>query len=299
MVSLAACGDDAPPPPVALADFQQAAVDAVCDWAVRCRHVPDRATCERLIDPKDYDARRALDAVAAGRMTYDPVAGGACIEATRQAYCLTLPFSDASCDQLFSPGVPPGGMCTSDLECAGTCDNPSCGVQCCAGTCGPEPTGMPPEPEPRAQIGEPCMTHTDCVDEAYCEADFLCTARPTEEGEHCLFGCARGDLYCDTSELVCKRYGARGEACDVDGVTAPPCDPAWSYCDDVCVDRPGVGEPCGAQPQTCVATSFCNDVMVCQARGSAGDPCTTSDECQVVCNTLTGQCVDYMTCNAR
>lgn len=268
----------------------------MCDWAVRCRHVPDRATCERFVDPKDYDARRALDAVTAGRMTYDPAAGGACIDATRRGYCLTLPFSDPTCSELFTPGVDPGGACTSSLECAGDCENATCDGQCCVGTCGPAPTGMPPEPEPRAAIGEACQTHTDCVDEAYCETDFVCTPHPTEEGERCVFGCARGDLYCDVNELVCKRFGDRDEPCDVDGVTAPPCDPAWSVCDGVCVDRPGVGETCGDPPLSCVATAFCNDVMVCQARGSAGAPCTTSDECEVVCDVAAGQCVDYATC---
>ncbi len=271
-------------------------MDAVCDWAVRCLHVPDRPTCERFVDPKSYDARRAVDAVAAGRMSYDAVAGGACIQATRDNYCLTLPFSDASCDDLFTPLVEPGGACTSDVECAGSCESVSCGAQCCLGSCGPAPTGMPPEPEPKAGIGETCQTHTDCVDEAYCELDFVCTARPTEPGQRCLFGCARGDLYCDIDDLVCKQYAGRGESCDTAGVTAPPCDEAWSYCDGVCVDRPGVGEACGAQPQTCVATAFCNNVMVCQARGTGGDPCAVSDECEVACNTVSGECVDYMTC---
>jgi len=271
-------------------------MDAICDWAVRCVHVPDRMTCERFVDPKQYDARRALDAVAAGRMAYDATAAGACIDATRHNYCLTLPFSHESCSELFQPLVAPDGGCTSDLECAGQCENVSCTGQCCLGACGPEPTGMPPEPEPKAKIGEACVTHTDCVDEAYCELDMVCTARPTQEGQRCLFGCARGDLFCDVVDLVCKKYADRGEACDSEGVTAPPCDEAWSYCDTVCVDRPGVGEACGEQPQTCVAIAFCNGVSVCQARGVGGDPCAASDECEVACNTQLGQCVDYMTC---
>lgn len=279
-----------------LDEFQQAARDAVCDWAVRCRHMPDRPTCERFIDPKDYDPRRAQDSIAAGRMSYDAHAAGRCLQATRENYCLTLPFSDEACAELFAPALGPGDACTLDLECEGECEIASCELQCCTGVCGPAPTGMPPPAPVKAAIGESCQTHTDCVDEAYCELDFVCTRRPEQEGQRCLFGCARGDLYCDVNELICKKYAARGEACTEDGGLAPPCDPAWSFCDGVCVDRPGVGEVCAEQPQTCVAGAFCNELSICQERGAQGAACTSSDQCQVVCNTAVGECVDYMTC---
>jgi hypothetical protein len=290
---MAACSDPAPDP-VELTDFSVQAADAVCDWATRCRHMPDRPTCERFIDPKSYDTRRAADAIAAGRMSYDAAAAGACLQATRDAYCLAVPFSDPSCSEMFVGLVAENGACTSDFECVGggRCLNPSCNGQCCVGSCGPPITGTPPE---RADIGEPCETHDDCVENAHCGFDRICAERPDTEGEPCVFGCARGDLYCDLDDLVCKAYAGAGELCDPSGDTAPPCDEAWSYCDSVCKDRPGVGDPCGVQPQTCIPTAYC-DNGTCKARGTTGDACSSNDQCDVACNTLSGSCVEYQTC---
>lgn len=290
---LGACGSSTAAP-VALADFSSAAADAVCDWATRCLHMPDRPTCERFIDPKTYDTRRAADAVAAGRLAYDADAAGACVQATRDAYCLAVPFTDPSCGDMFVGLVAETEACTSDFECigGGRCMNPSCSGQCCSGTCGPPLTGMPPEPK---QIGESCTNHGDCVENAHCGFDRICAERPDEAGEPCVFGCARGDLYCDTDDLTCKQFAAAGEVCDETGETARPCDEAWSWCDGVCKHRPGVGEACGEPPQSCVAAAYC-DNGTCKARGTVDDACTSNDQCDVACDSLAGKCVEYQTC---
>lgn len=287
------CSGD--PAPVPLDRFGEAAADAVCAWAVRCQHVPDDATCRRLLDPKQYDTRRALDAVAAGRLAYDDDAAGRCVATTREAYCLAEPFIDASCRAMFVGQVPEGELCTSGAECVGggACANPQCTVQCCTGTCGPPLTGELPEPE-GAALGEACEQHADCAEGAYCETDFTCTAVPTEEGARCLFGCARGDLYCDVEALVCRRFAAAGETCDPNGVDAPPCDDAWSYCDQVCTPRPGPGEPCDGI-RRCIAATFC-DNGTCQPRGGPGAPCFSADQCLVTCDGGTGQCAEYQVC---
>lgn len=287
-----ACGEPPAPDPVALEDFGARAVDAVCAWSVRCRHTPSDAECRRLIDAKQYDVRRALDAAAAGRLAYDAAAAGRCLRAVEQAYCLAAPFGDAACGAMFAGLVGEGGACTSDLECAewAVCEDAVCDAQCCAGACGP-PGFEPGEPPARAAIGEPCATHPDCVEEAYCETDGVCTAHPTEEGQRCLFGCARGDLYCDLEELSCKRYGQFGEPC--------PCDPAWAWCDGaVCRPRPGPGEACGeGEGQNCVASAWCDgDPGVCRARGGAGAACASSDQCDVACDPIADQCVEYRVC---
>ena len=62
LLALAACSGDSVAP-VPLAELSSGLADAVCEWASRCVHVPDDATCRRLIDPKDYDVCRAQDAV--------------------------------------------------------------------------------------------------------------------------------------------------------------------------------------------------------------------------------------------
>lgn len=277
---------------MALADFGAVAADAVCDWAVRCRHMPDERTCRLFLDPRDYDTRRAEDAVAAGRLVYDPEAAGACLDALRDAYCLAEPFSDPVCERMFAGAVEEGGVCTSAFECASgaPCEVSSCTVQCCTGTCGPAPA-PPPDPPPRAEVGQDCEVHDDCVEAAYCGFDRTCAPMPEAEGEACVFGCARGDLYCDTDALECRRYGGPGEPCD----DTRPCDPAWAICDGTCRVRPGPGEPCEPQVADCVAAAWC-DAGTCRTRGLPGATCDHPDQCTVTCDTSLGLCVEYEQC---
>jgi len=296
LVVAAACGDDViPAPPVPLEELGAGAREAVCDWAVRCRHVPDQATCERLLDPKEYDVRRALDAVAAGRLEYDPVLGGACVAANREQSCQAPEWSSSACRNMFRGVVAEGGVCTSRFECQGhgDCEPRECSAQCCLGTCGP---AMPLfEPDLRLP-GDSCTSHFECEPGTYCEENRRCTPLPTEEGQRCLFGCALGDLYCDLDALVCRRYAGAGEACDRAGIAAPPCDAAWSYCrGGICVPRPGPDEPCDGEEAVCIATTFCADGQ-CRARGTEGAGCSDGSECDVACDTEAGQCVGYQTC---
>ena len=287
------------PEPVPLTSFSAKAQEALCDWAVRCRHVPDRPTCRRFLDPKFYDSRRARDGASAGRMIYDAVAAGACLAATAEAFCLETPFSAPPCDRILGGLVPEGGACTANAECEGRarCEDTACGVQCCLGTCGaPVPEQTPPEPSP---IGGSCRTHSDCVIEGYCETDGTCTALPDEPGERCLFGCARGDLYCDLDALACRLHAQLGEPCDPEGQDAPRCDGAWAICrDGVCAPRPGPGEPCTVDPDPCVPTSYC-DGGACTPRGEPGADCADDDHCTWQCDEDAGVCVPYATCTTE
>ena len=293
------CSAESLPPadPVVLESFSTSARLAACDWAVRCRHVPDRSTCERLIDAKDYDTRRAEDAVAAGRLAFDEVKGGECVRDIGVATCQTVPLTQPSCRQLFDGLRAQGETCTSRFECAdgAECETPSCDEQCCVGRCGaPRTQGQPAKREGQ---GGPCGTHTDCQDGLYCELDNRCTPLPAEAGQDCLFGCAFGDLYCDIGSLTCRAFAGRGESCDPAGELAPPCDEAWAYCDQVCVDRPGPGQPCNLPGALCTPDSVC-DGQVCQPRGDDGAPCAGPDDCVDACDEVRGQCVDYRTCEA-
>ncbi len=292
-----ACGSGAAEPdPVAFEDYTAQARDAICEWSVRCQHVPDRATCERLLDPHDYDTRRVADAIAGGRVAYDDRAAGACLEATRSGHCLAEPYSHPSCGDVFSGAVEQGGACSASFDCASgaPCEEQVCAGQCCTGVCG---AASPPDSPPRlAEVGDPCQTHFDCVVEAYCETDGRCAESPDREGERCLFGCARGDLYCDLSTLTCARYAGRGESCDVSAQSAPPCDPAWSFCDGECRDRPGMGEMCDDADRRCVGGLQCDAATnACVALGTTGDACATDRDCIDVC--VEPQCAEYVTCS--
>ena len=271
------------------------APEATCDWAVRCQHVPDRPTCERLLDPKDYETRRAADSIAAGRALYDGAAAARCIAETRDEFCLTSALTAQSCRDAIRGLVEQGEACTSPRECAGdaTCAIDACPGQCCVGVCGP----------PRdfsfgtVDFGQTCADHADCREGAYCETDRRCTRFPDQEGERCVFGCNRGDLFCDVESLTCMRFAGDGELCDEDGVSAPPCDPAWAVCDGVCRPRPGVGEACDDQDRLCVPTAICDlESGVCTTRREHGEPCTSSEQCRDQCDLGTGVCAPYDSC---
>lgn len=279
---MAACGRLEPVP---LADYAAAAQDALCGWAVACRHVPDDATCRRLVDPKRYDTRRAAEAIAAGRLVYDPDAAATCLDTGRRGPCPSS-FDDPSCARVFVGEVAEGGACTARIECAAgaDCADRACTASCCVGTC-----GAPIAPAaPLAPVGAACQTHFDCVAIAYCDAG-TCRELPRNAGDPCLFGCWYGDLTCDVATLTCVEVAGLGEACG-----AKPCDAAWAFCDGVCAARPGEGEACDAT-RACIPTTWC-DGTACRARGGAGATCANDAQCDYVCDAAAGTCADYSPC---
>ncbi len=280
-------------------DFSAEARFAICDWSVRCGHVPNRETCERLIDPKDYDDSRARDSIARGRSVYDSRAGARCIGSTREAFCLSTPFSDPSCLGVFRGQNAEGSPCTSVRECAGTADCviESCPGQCCEGVCGAASMSVP-NSAGSARSRESCTGHNDCVIGTYCETDRTCREFPTREGQRCLIGCARGDLYCDVGSLTCKRFAALDELC-AESVDEPglPCDPAFSVCDEVCRPRPGLGEPCNQTDRLCIATTLCDEATrTCVPRRELGQQCETGRDCNAECDRRASVCVAYSPC---
>jgi hypothetical protein len=290
VVAAAACGDDALRP-VPLDGYGEAAQVALCGWAVRCRHVPDVATCRRLLDPKAYDLGRAQASMTAGRLRYDPAAAARCLDAGRTALCPARPFAGDACLGVFVGLVAVGGACTTSADCAGggACDAPSCPGGCCVGTC-LAPSGATPPLQ--VAVGQPCQQHEDCVDDAYCEADHTCHAMPDAAGEHCLYGCTTGDLHCDPATETCVPFARLGEACDG---AAPPCSGTYAFCDGaVCQPRPGAGEPCD-EHRTCVAGGRCLG-GVCTPRGTAGGPCASDDDCDYACDRAAGVCVAAAAC---
>jgi hypothetical protein len=290
---LFACSGPAAPDPVPIELWGVGAQDALCSWLVACRHVPDDAQCRRNLDPRRYDMRLGIEAVADGRIVYDGVAAARCFEITAGAPCAAFAFSDPTCLRVFQGQVAPGDACFTSRDCAdrADCVNRVCDrAQCCAGVCGSPPEPEEPWPEPK-QIGESCVTHTDCILDAYCDETRRCVALPDEAGEHCLFGCAWGNLRCDVDTETCVAYQALGAVCADDG----ECDEAYAYCDGVCRPIPGPGESCDTARRRCIPTAWC-DAGTCRARGNPGDPCITDEHCTVGCDEIGGLCVDHSRC---
>ena len=289
-VLLLAAGCNGSATPVAFEDYAVEAADAFCDWAVGCRHVPDDATCHRLLDPKRYDTRRAADAIRLGRLRYDADAAGACLASGRLAACPAPAFADPSCDRVFVGQVPQGGACAGIYDCAGggECLEPECDAGCCSGTCGPAPPADPP----KKAIGELCDAHEECVATAFCETDGRCHEYPKSVDQHCIFGCWYGDLYCDLAVEACRLHAATGEVCNA----GRRCNPNNDFCGDgICRPRPGAGEPCDQETRLCIPGTRCV-AGTCAPRGAEGDPCAVDDDCQAGCDQATDRCVAYTTC---
>lgn len=198
------------------------------------------------------------DAVDAGRLTYDPVAASACIDAIEGLEGDPCTVEDmnrvivAECDGVFVGDLAQGEECVFDVECGdglrcANDGNPACGQTCqptdnCGGvTCGE---------------GMRCVAFGG--DREFCE-------RAQELGEECDLAWECGE---DVQRVRCRsgRDGARG----------------------VCAERgsSGVNEPCGLEDY------FCEEGLVCDVRngvcmvpravamGEEGEACSNGIEAQ-------------------
>ena len=196
------------------------------------------------------------DAVAAGRVKFDPIAAEACLDAWRAAGCtVDQSFAvGAICDKVYLPQVMPGGMCLASSECVGGyCDSLNTG---CSGMCKAWlATGAACDPS-----NSNCDTTKD-----YCESTKkTCVARattgqPCGNGVRCLL-----DLNCIGETMkkpgVCQPIGHVGDAC----INYPFGDTSCSaelFCDDsqampVCAARLAAGV-------ACASLAACTDGLDC------------------------------------
>jgi hypothetical protein len=277
-----ACGgdDEAPagPGPIPIEALRSEHEVATCDFEVRCGLMPDKETCLR-VDRAEHGLVQNVANVVFDRLSYDPAAGRACVEAIRARSCHTLLADqralEAACTGMFRGTVAAGGPCLVNEECTGEsfCDRSMCGEQCCLGACAPEPA-------PVALSGS-CDEETPCVDEAYCEVEGgdgggggfpsgSCQPR-NENGQACEFaGACKDGQRC--AEGKCYILSREGEACNPTLDTACLsfnnwCDPAAS----MCVKLPGAGEACATNDR-CQGWAYC-DAGTCRARPVEDQPC--------------------------
>jgi hypothetical protein len=286
-------------------------ITAICKLEVGCGDMPDLATCQasQPVYPSDVATLKAD--IASGKVGYDGVKAGTCIEAFERAYGSTPALCKQSeraaigtegsedCASVFTGTVPAGGACFYAEECAGggSCEqtDPACSPaqQCCAGTCLAKPTPIP--------VGGACAAAFDqtCVDGAFCymatPTSTLTCLMPSEiEGTACTsaYLCA-SPLFCDldpaTGMGTCRRAAATGASCNI-SVSFGACDDLRDYCDDAtgtCKPRVVAGGTCDPQQTAnCVGYTVCQGT-ICVARpgsgalctGTAGPPCLGNLEC--------------------
>ncbi len=267
VIAVSACGGDGARE-IPLEAYLVETEIAACEASVACGRMPDLETCRAArFHETDPVLASLIAAVAAGRIVYDPLAAGACVDGQR-APCRRSEVGDddawrASCERVFVGTVAQGGACAIDPECADLAEcipDPGCTFSCCPGSCGP-----PRVPFQPVEIGGACSSSVECVDEAYCEAGEpgpggTCTARITEGGS-CTdpSSCAEG-LFCvgpsEESE-TCKRPPGEGQSCA-----------ELSLCDRY--------------------DNFCDADLTCRRRGRPGDPCVPISE--------SSSCLDYAAC---
>ncbi len=266
-------------PTVPLQDFTQTFGEAMCDHAVACSFMPDRATCLEVTGTDAGVAQRVASANA-GTLTYDNVAGAACIQAIRTASCdgftLFPPALREKCDVVFGARKGEGEACFHAAECEGlgaACEG-SCDDSCCRGVCRLA-AGV-------ANLGEPC-TDTPCEPTSYCAADMtgalICTARGGP-GASCSNDSACVDGYaCDSSTSTCFKQASSGAQCNPD-LASDGCLAIAEYCDATtrkCTPYPAAGKACGANAlatNICAAYAYCDPATsTCVALPRAAEPC--------------------------
>ena len=266
---------------IALSDLDQEMQQARCEHLVRCKLVPDEASCLAFTQPPPDPSLAA--AVAAHKVTYDGELARQCVDAIAAQGCDVTArdahISPAACSAMLSGHVADGDSCSIDTECAsGTCTLPvTCpDTGCCVGQC--RATQDP------ATVGGACNRARDCQAGLVCGEDLICHVPTSEgqacrsdrecsdglacvevtdmpgtchplphDGERCPFQrCASENLRCDAATNTCVAVGTLGAPC-----TTPIDCSIYLECDansHMCREFPRLGMPCDG---TCIDDSFC------------------------------------------
>jgi hypothetical protein len=245
------------------ADFCRSSLTLYAEGYVECREitpeVADVVVANGVAEVCDVLAA----SVSAGRITYSPPAGAACLAALDARSCVELRAEDdVPCASPFTGTVPNAGACTLWNDCAsGWCDT-SGGT--CPGTC-------------TAWLGEgdPCFTAGECGPGLACGLDGTCVPEPplASEGQSCAAAdCAVG-LFCEWPSMTCRPEGAAGAACSGSG----DCRPGFGCAANAtCQPYLAAGANCGTTDTVCIPGTSCVEGL-CRVWPRAGEPCNDID----------------------
>jgi len=269
-------GADATPVPLDQLPAQFAGV--VCDTVAPCCKSAgiayDSATCESAATT--YFQAFVTQNNGPGK-TYDAAAAGGCLSAVQTALRSCVSFDDnttgVACAHIFVGGVPLGGACQVDSDCA---DQGGCALNPNLPDSEP-PTGMCVAAlgeQAHAQAGAAC--NGDCVQLK--DGDIECTSGGIAGGGSTagvVAVCYASDgLFCSSQTQVCVPFAKLGEACEDQGCVA------GAFCNlGQCTAQLDSG-PCAGSPDACSTKSYCDDAsQQCVPRLADGLPCDFSDAC--------------------
>lgn len=291
---------------VAYEDFWSCAMDVVCDVFVGCLGSGGDENCDMaqnqvfLFDNFPLIVTQELfdEAIAAGTMTYDGAAAGACMAQIAGEQCWELlsgqqPFFGCG---IFVGNVADGGSCFANEECAGEgsrCSEALGGGSqdvCNVGQC---QTSVP--------VGGNCSL-SPCQPDAYCRNN-ICQAG--EAGDLC-----DGDYQCDLDHHCdpngqCAADFPGGNVCQDDTECGLPQSCLGDDLDQStmgnCGDSYQVGDSCDQSGCASFGTLFCdqpnpNALGTCRAMPTLGESCAVSGSCGFFldCDTDTQVCVERL-----
>jgi hypothetical protein len=268
-------------------EFLDCFVPLECGLFVDCLHiVPTLEDCRtQLIEAGEFgvNIQRIKDSIAAGYMSFDPVAGQACIGGLAERLAAGVCDLDlVECNAMFVGTVASGGACNQAEECAALgsrCDQPSssgCQLQCCVGSC------IDPIP-----VNGDCTGTSNCVPGAHCASvagQQVCVTGDVNTACTGNSGCDN-DLYC--ADMKCVARVAEGKACQSDSVCA-----AGLVCvgDSIGIMGTGSCEKANKKGDACDGRCgdsllFCNQPQAgmlgscTEIPSTAGADCTLADNC--------------------
>lgn len=272
--------------------------DALCKLDVACGNMPDVATCMASLQIDGTEIATVRADISSGKVRFDAVKAGACIDYVRRVYggaCTRSALSgfdtdsaSEACNQIAVGSVSDGGACFSALECvSATCTlaDTSCSRSraCCAGTCGPKPTPIPVGGDCSApQPGQGCASGAVCVSTGS-GTSRTCQVPSKVLGTPCtmLLDCA-SPLFCALDAAggsgTCQSPAATGAACNT-VVSYASCDDLRDYCDKTtakCTRRGAVGATCDVAQANCVGYASCLG-GICVAMSPERGACNTTD----------------------
>jgi hypothetical protein len=264
-----------------LAQFHDAMLSATCHLRVLCGQLPDEATCGATEQEEPHLYASLPQLVAAGRIIYDGQKARACVDEINglpscNRSVVDVPGALADCQQVLVGGVPAGGDCFLNEECAhGSCQSAvACdsSVQCCPGTCVAYPQPLAAGAD-CSDLTLSCQTGTTCTNPPG-TSSLICQPLVTTVGASCASISCAESLVCDPVTLTCQLRSSTGGACDpMRG--DEDCDDMRDRCDSssVCSPRVAVGAACDAQG-ACVAWASCDPTLhTCVELPTAGQTC--------------------------
>ena len=225
--------------PVPLDELYTDLLAADCLAAARCGTVSSAVACFEGFW-RGFGSSPPIDlwiasSVDAGRITYDPLAARACVDAAEASPCGPTVFPTSRCANAMVGRIGLGEPCRIDGDCDATA---FCGGNMCPETCQPriglnlpatgecavglydyDGTGLCEAP---VSLGQSCAdvaggSHTrTCVTGAFCDPNYVC-ALEHAQGDPCTGGdeCGPSPAYfCNVDAGRCELGARLGDACD-------------------------------------------------------------------------------------